>query len=493
QIAFGLTALENRAPPAFATPEAALRRLPIWDAGRVADVAGVPPAAVALRPSDGGERASWLVAPVSPTTGSAPSPRPATPATPAGVAAAGTAQAWTAGAPATLRVAVETDTGLVVSGVTAADSAVWFAPGIRAIAVASPDTAPAVRTAGIVLAGAWRRAALAWTLQSAALARSETDGQVLLWRRDVEERLSRLAPFATFGRPAPATVDGALWWVSWGYVRGDAFPLVRPLPWRDGTARYFRAGILGAVRAATGETHVWLAPGHDSLTAAWARHFVPLIEPEAAIPARLRSGIPYPDEAFGIAVAQLLRARDDSTLVTRPRAPFQVIAPAARPELWMAVGLESGRPPHFDGLVAGTVAPDGPRLTLWRPAAATRLPGELLGSSAVRPGELRLWLGGRALVTVQAQFVHPIGAEAPLPHEVAQVYVSVGERIGHGPTVDAALRGEVPVDTSLAARWDRARRLITRADSALTAGDLELFGRLFRELVRQLAPGLEPR
>ncbi|MGH7606839.1 MAG: UPF0182 family protein, partial [Gemmatimonadales bacterium] len=52
QIAFGLTALETRAPPAFATPEAALRRLPIWDAGRVADVAGVPPAAVALRPSD---------------------------------------------------------------------------------------------------------------------------------------------------------------------------------------------------------------------------------------------------------------------------------------------------------------------------------------------------------------------------------------------------------------------------------------------------------
>jgi len=41
------------------------------------------------------------------------------------------------------------------------------------------------------------------------LARSESNGRVLLWRRDVTERLQRLAPFARFGAPAPALRNGA--------------------------------------------------------------------------------------------------------------------------------------------------------------------------------------------------------------------------------------------------------------------------------------------
>src|SRR5206468_8934453 len=102
----------------------------------------------------------------------------------------------------------------------------------------------------------------------------------LLWRRDVTERLEPLAPFASFRAPTPVIRSGALWWVSWGYVSQAGFPYTRPLTWDDGDVRYLRAGLVGAVRVATGETHVWLAPGHDSLTAAWGRRFDPLIRSE---------------------------------------------------------------------------------------------------------------------------------------------------------------------------------------------------------------------
>lgn len=457
RVAFGLVGLEERAPTPFASTGIAIRRLPLWDPARVAAATGAPASAITLHPQSGDVSASWLIAPTA--------------------------------SPAHSRIAVETDTGVTVSRIATTDSTVWFGPGVRGIAVVSPDTWPALREAGIALAGAWRRTALAWTLQGAALARSETDGRVLLWRRDVVDRLSHLAPFATFGTPVPAVSDSAVWWLSWGYVASASFPFARAQAWRGREIRYLRAGLVGAVRVSTGETRVWLAPGYDSLTAAWVRRFDQLIEPTERMPRGLRAQLPYPDEFFRASVTQLVRA--DSSWAPRPREPFQVAAPGA--ELWTAIGFESGAPPQFEGLYAGTIGTDRPRLTLWRPPRPTRLPGELVGSPAVRPGELRIWRAGSSVVTVQGQFVHPAGGNAPAPPQVAQVYVSQDERSGQGPTASAALRGGAPADTSLAARWERARRLTVQADSALAVGDLELFGRLFRQLARLLAPGSRPR
>ncbi|MGH7528808.1 MAG: UPF0182 family protein [Gemmatimonadales bacterium] len=468
RVAFGLGGEGGALPPAFASAEAAASRIPLWDAERVAAMADVPAASVALRPAsaaappEGAAAPTWLIA-----------PPPLAPV-------------------AITRIAVETDSGLALSRLPTRDSIQWFAPGLRDIAVVAPDTWPALRQAGIELRGSWRRWALAWTLQQARLARDETDGQILLWRRDIVERLEALAPFARFGAPTPAVADSALWWLSWGYVTGDYFPLVRPQTWRDGTVRYLRAGLLGAVRVATGETHIWLAPGYDSLTAAWAHHFHPLIEPADRVPQRLLVQVPYPEDAFRLGIAQVVRAERDSTLTLRPHTPFHLPGPDGR--LWTAIGLQSGIPPLFEGLYVATMdAAPGPRVALWRPVRPTRLPGELVGSSALRAGTPRIWRAGRAVFTLQAQFVHPMGADPPARPEVAQVYVSLDERTGHGPTALAALRGGAPADTSLAARWERARRLAVQADSALNSGDLELFARLFRQLVRQLAPPLPPR
>ncbi|MEX2155233.1 MAG: UPF0182 family protein [Gemmatimonadales bacterium] len=468
RLGFDLTALERQAPPAFPSAEAAVGGLPLWDAARVGLVAGAPPHAVALRAQRPGEP-GWLIATTS---------------TPAGA-----------------RVAVETDTGLAMRPVPLTDSVVLFAPGTLGFTVASADSAPALRLTGVPIVGAWRRFALAWTIQAWEFLRAESTGRLLLWRRDVTERLESLAPFARFGTPAPMIKDGALWWVSWGYVASETFPLTRPLAWRDGDVRYLRAGLVGAVRVATGETHVWLAPGHDSLTAAWARHFDPLIEPAQRLPVELRAQLAYPGEAFRMTVAQLVRESADSAGASggwtlRPRVPFDLIAPAPGTARWTGVGLESGTlaPKQFVGLVAGAITAQGPRLYFWRPGQPKQLPGELVGSYLLRPGELRIWPAAGNVMTLQAQFVEPAGVSPPPPPRVAQVFVSFDGRVGNGPTARAALRGgAVPPDTSLGARWARARRLAAQADSALGAGDLELFGRLFRALVRELAPSPRPR
>ena len=464
RLAFGLTPIDPGPPPAFPSVDA--RGLPLWDAGRVAMVVGGR-AAVTLSASPPG----WLVVPLTRAGGGAP------------------------------RIALETDTGLAVvrAPVRPGDTTAWFGPRAGEFALASPDSWPALRTAGIALRGSLQRAALAWALQGPQLTRAETDGKLLLWRRDVADRLERLAPFADFGEPSPALADSALWWVSWGYVASEHFPLARALPWRDQSVRYLRAGLVGAVRATTGETHVWLAPGYDSLTAAWARHFEPLIEPAQRIPAGLHSQLTYPVELFRLSALQLARANatvdsaGDSTVWTpRPREPFQV-APGG--ELWTGIGFEP-----FVALLAGRVGPSGPVLHLWRPAGGPleRLPPELVGSTETSPGELRIWLagGGGSIVTLQARFLQASGAS---PRGVADVYVTLGARTGHGPTrsdaVRALLTGESGArrDTTLLGRWEQARRLIGRADSALTAGNLERFGQIWQDVKRLLAPVPRPR
>jgi len=476
RVAFGLVEVDPGAPPPFPSGDAAVRTVPLWDAVHVGRAVDAPAHAVALRPPRPEDRgASWMVAPTS-------SPDP-------------------------VRLAIETDTGLAVTALATESTPLLFGPELPGYVVMSADSVPrpaAARGSGAVrLTGAWRRFAIAWTVQSWGLAHGESNGKVLLWRRDVTERLQRLAPFAQFGDPTPVLRSGAVWWVSWGYVSHEAFPLVRSLPWRDGEVRFLRGGIVGAVRVATGETHLWLAPGYDSLTATWARRFEPLIEPADRLPADLRAQLVYPVETFKLAVAALVRASDDSAgqtgWLTRPGEPYRLGAPDGA--VWTGITFETGllAPRRLVGVLAGAIRSRGPELHLWRPSAPDppreRLPGELVGSSLLRPGPLRVWPAGNTIITVQAQILDPVAAKTPPPPRVTEVYVTFDGRSGHALTARAALLGgeQILTDTTLAARWERARRLAVQADSALAAGDLELFGRLWRSLIGELAPVQRPR
>ena len=192
-VAFGLTELDDRPPPGFASGETAVHTIPVWSRTDVALAVGAPPTGVALHAP------GWLVAPTGP--------------------------------PATIREALESDTGLVLRpwpGATS-DSALLFGPGMEGHVIASTDSARSSRASGVPITGLWRRFAIAWTIQAWSLLRADSNERVLLWRRDVTDRLERLAPFAQFSAPTPAIRNGSLWWGSWGYVSHEAFPFARPL------------------------------------------------------------------------------------------------------------------------------------------------------------------------------------------------------------------------------------------------------------------------
>ncbi len=512
-LAFGLTTLTDSAPPGFPDLDAATTAVPIWDAERVLakaatrrDLVRSPgtPAAAGLSPhSFGAGRSTWIVA-LRPDRDSAALQQP-----PPGWAAVHRGPSARVGRPV---AAVEDDTLLAFAPVATRDSTTWFGPRFMDFAVATPDSWPALRHAGIPLAGWWQRTALAWALQSPALARRETDGLVLLWRRDVPERLGRLAPFASFADAVPVVADSALWWVAYGYFEGDGFPLARPVVVAAGDSlRYLRAGLLGTVNAANGDTRLYLAPGADSLAAAWAKLLAPLIRPLDSLPRALRAQLPFPVRAFRAATALVERWRTETAAWSaQPREPFEIVAPSAdgatdAPRVWMGQSFEAGT--TFAALVAATMALHGPRVFVWRPKPAPRLPPVLVGSpNTTAPGVPRLWNVARALFFEQALFSQ--SAAGGPPTGIDTVFLSWGEHRGQGRSTAAALRslfssgGEAraPADTALAARWRRAQQLAAQADAALAAGDLESFGRLYGQLKellglgrRKLAPTPERR
>jgi hypothetical protein len=513
-LAVGVVARAERAPPGFPSPAAAVAAIPVWNAARVLAAAAhrrdllgprAQPAAAALSAhalADG--HATWIVA-LAPDDEALAHTQP--PPDWATIHRGG----WThTGRPL---AALEDDAHLEFAAVATRDSTVWFGPGFADFAVAAPDTWPALAHAGIPLAGWWRRLALAWVLQSPVLARRETDDLVLLWRRDVTARLEQLAPFARFEPPTPVVADGALWWLSYGELEAETFPLVRPVEPGPPPLRYRRVALVGSVNAASGDTRLYLAPGADSLATAWAALVAPLIRPRDSLPAALRAQLPFPDRAFRAAALAVERWRADSARWrARPREPFELVAPgpdslgdATGLRVWTAQGFEAGS--TFAALVAATLSPDGPRLFVWRPSPPVRLPPVLVGSpNTTAPGVARLWNVGGTLFFEQALFVEP--ATGGPPSGIDTLFLAWGERRGQGRGPAAALRDLVSLgsgarpaaDTALAARWARARRLAAEADSALAAGDLEAFGRLYAQLKAllgltrgKLAPTLERR
>ncbi|HEX4574281.1 MAG TPA: UPF0182 family protein [Gemmatimonadales bacterium] len=512
-LAFGVAPADEPAP-AFPSPAGAVAAIPVWDPTRVLAAAerqrallgahGSPAAAALVPHRPAGEPVTWVVA-AKPDT--QPSPD------------------WSVrhrGAGARVGppfVALEGDTSLSFAPLGLGDSATWFGPGFRDFAVASPDTWPRVGGNGLPLVGWWRRWALAWSLQSAALARAETDGLVLLWHRDVRERLERLAPFASFDDATPVIVDGALWWLAYGYLSAQAFPLTRAVAWDGGAARYLRAGLLGTVNGATGATQLYLAPGADSLAAAWARLLAPLIRPAAMLPAGLGAALPYPRRTFRIATRLVAAWDGDSTAwLAQPHDPFELVAPSPAGEregasatapglrVWTAQGFVAADR-EVTALVAGALSSAGPRLLVWRPRPVARLLPALVGSpSETAPGVLRLWHTGGLVFSVQALFAEAVTGGPPA--RIDTLFLTWGERQGQGPGRGAALHALVTpgagaralADTSLAARWEAARGVAARADRALVAGDLEAFARYYAELKealgvgrRKLAPARRPR
>jgi uncharacterized membrane protein (UPF0182 family) len=321
-----------------------------------------------------------------------------------------------------------------VSELALARRVVRFRPAAADFAVVAPEEGTVV---GVPAGGLFRRMALAWTLQSSRVVTSDlvTGQSLIVWHRDVLERLERYAPFAAFSDARAVVVGDTLYWLASGLVSADAFPLAPTVRWRDENVRYLRSSLIGVVEAATGRSAVYLTRDTDPLTAAWAALAPEIVRPAGELPRGLQRHLAYPAELFAVQVA-LLRARSDGVAGRQALAPLGTALPLGQePYRWVGTtpadpvtrlrlmaALTAADDGALAGILDGTMRDGAPRLVHLAvepalgapgPAQAARQLSRLQADPQLFRGRMRMAPFDDGVLALQTSYVSPGEGAAP--------------------------------------------------------------------------------
>jgi uncharacterized membrane protein (UPF0182 family) len=121
----------------------------------------------------------------------------------------------------------------------------------------------------------------------------------IMFRRQVRERVTTLAPFLNFDRdPYLVLADGRLFWIIDAYTTSNRYPYSTPVG--NAGLNYMRNSVKVTVDAYNGTTAVYLSDAVDPIAATYARIFPGLFKPLAEMPAALREHVRYPEDIFAV-------------------------------------------------------------------------------------------------------------------------------------------------------------------------------------------------
>ena len=135
------------------------------------------------------------------------------------------------------------------------------------------------------------------------------DNSRIIYKRDVRERVSKVAPFLRLDAdPYPVVVDGKLEWVVDAYTTTSRYPNaesadVRQLPAGSGlrgSFNYVRNSVKAVVDAYDGSVTLYIVDDTDPIVAAWSKAFPGLFTAGSAVPADLRAHFRYPEDLFRV-------------------------------------------------------------------------------------------------------------------------------------------------------------------------------------------------
>jgi uncharacterized membrane protein (UPF0182 family) len=154
---------------------------------------------------------------------------------------------------------------------------------------------------GVSLGSFWRRALFAWHFGDFKLLISGnvTGSNRMLFRRLIQERISRIAPFLSLDRdPYLVVNEGRLVWLQDAYTMSDALPYSQRT--RTGGINYIRNSVKVAIDAYDGNPVFYLADPTDPIVRTYQNIFPSLFQPLDSMPASLRRHIRYPEDFFVI-------------------------------------------------------------------------------------------------------------------------------------------------------------------------------------------------
>jgi uncharacterized membrane protein (UPF0182 family) len=400
-------------------------------------------------------------------------------------------------------------------------------------------------TGGVPLGGLVRRLLIA--LDRGDLTRLPFSDDItaesrLLMRRNIRERVSTLAPFLTLD-PDPYIVlgdDGRLMWMLDGFTTSSSYPYSRRYRLDRQAVNYLRNSVKVTIDAYNGTVAFYVFDEDDPVLAAYRGVFPSLFRSKSEMPADLRSHVRYPELLLEMqaAVFGLYHITDPATFYNHEdewsvasevatnerreqaaqfmepnfvlmRLPgeaqleFVEVLPLTPRNRNNLIGWLAGRSddPNYGQAILYTFPKnrlvDGPLQIEARIDQNPELSSQLTlwdqQGSNVRRGGLIVIPVGRALL-----FAEPIYLQAersPMP-ELRIVVLALQEKLGYGPTFEAALaalfgasapspsgtRGLTPSSESTAPRGVESPE--PASDDALISGaarDLEEYQRLTAE------------
>jgi uncharacterized membrane protein (UPF0182 family) len=160
---------------------------------------------------------------------------------------------------------------------------------------------------GVSLSSRLVRLAFAWEFQDVniAISGSLTSDSLILFRRNIQDRVETLAPFLTLDQdPYLVIDDGHLFWIQDAYTTTTKYPYSTPT---SGGFNYIRNSVKVVINAYNGDTTFYLVDPTDPIVRSYAGIFPELFTPLEEMPASLRAHLRYPEDLFLHQARQYLR------------------------------------------------------------------------------------------------------------------------------------------------------------------------------------------
>ena len=132
-----------------------------------------------------------------------------------------------------------------------------------------------------------------------------TDKSLILYRRNIKDRVSEMAPFLTFDNdPYLVVANGRLYWILDGYTTASTYPYAQSLPFgqANNNINYIRNSVKVVVDAYEGTPTFYVIDTKDPLIKAYAATFPSLFTPIDAMPSGIRSHLRVPEDLFNMQV-----------------------------------------------------------------------------------------------------------------------------------------------------------------------------------------------
>jgi len=399
---------------------------------------------------------------------------------------------------------------------------------------------------GIPLSNLWRKLVIAHQFDGLRLFISNyfTPASRVLIRRNVVERVERLAPFLTFDRDPYIVADGDHYaYVIDGYTSSGNYPYSEAYGGSIAAFRgrnYLRNSVKAVVDAYNGSVTFYVFAPDDPIIRAYRKMLPGLFRDRSAMPENLRRHVRYPEDLFTVQAEMYgtyhmtnpttFYNREDRWEVPRELyrdseievAPYYVMAQlpgAQNPEFILMLPLSVAGKNQMAGWLAGRsdgenygklVAyrfpkgrfVDGPAQIESRINSDSRFSGDLTlwdqhGSHVIRGNLIILPLSDNQLVAIEPIYIEAEQTRIPtLARVVFGQLLPDDRKIEWGDTLGAAEAqlvgtpaepaGEAPTGAADLSQLGRARTVFRDMQREYAAGNFARYGELLQQLEKIL-------